>query len=211
MKLIKPSFEITSYPENILENIEKAARTCYKSEDKICEGSAEKIVKMLLKKRHMAMIEFGGVITVKLKVDRSMANELVRHRLASFAQESQRYIKYNKDIEFIQPDHIKDLFSVEYERMHFIFSHIEIVYQASLENGDTAQEARYMLPNATATEINIQANIREWLHILNLRCSKRAYPPLRKIMLNILNEFHNRTPIIFDELYNKYIGEKNVN
>ena len=206
MKLIKPSFEITSYPENILENIEKAARTCYKSENNICEGSAKRIVKMLLNKKHMAMIEFGGVITVKFKIDRSMANELVRHRLASFAQESQRYIRYDKDIEFIQPDHIKDTKDIKYERMYLLFSLIENIYHVSLEDGDTPQEARYMLPNATATEINIQANVREWLHALDLRCSKRAYPPLRKIMLDILKEFHNRTPIIFDELYKKYLN-----
>ena len=90
MKLIHPSFKITSYPENILENIENAARTCYKSENKICEGSAAKIVEMLLNKKHLAMIEFGGTITIKLKIDRSMSHELVRHRLASFAQESQK-------------------------------------------------------------------------------------------------------------------------
>ena len=210
MKLIKPSFKITSYPENILENIEKAARTCYKSEDNICEGSAEKLVKMLLSKKHLAMIEFGGVITVKLKIDRSMANELVRHRLASFAQESQRYVRYNEDIEFVIPDHIKDLLSVEYERMHFMLSLIEKIYHISLNDGNTPQEARYILPNCTATEINIQANIRQWLYILDLRCSKRAYPPLRKIMLDVLNEFYNRTPVIFDELYKKYIGETNI-
>ena len=205
MKLIKPSFEIISYPENILKNIEKAARTCYKSEDKIREGSAEKIVKMLLNKKHMAMIEFGGAITVKFKIDRSISHELVRHRLASFAQNSQRYIRYDKDIEFIQPDHITNPESVGYKRMHLLFSLIENIYHISLDEGNTVQEARYMLPNATATEINIQANIREWLHILELRCSKQAYPPLRKIMLSVLDEFHNRTPIIFDELYNKYL------
>ena len=210
MKLIKPSFEITSYPENILENIEKAARTCYKSEDKICEGSAEKIVKMLLSKKHMAMIEFGGTITIKLKIDRSMSHELVRHRLASFAQESQRYIKYNTDIEFIYPKEISDSLNTNFYNFCRTLEIIETTYQSMLKNGISPQNARGILPNATATEINIQANIREFMHILDLRCSKRAYPPLRKIMLQVLKEFHKRTPVIFDELYKKYIIKKNI-
>ena len=103
MKIIEQSHQILSINHpNILNQIETAGRTCYKSEDKITEGSAIKFTKMLRDKGHHAMLEFGD-ITVKFITNRGVTHELVRHRLCSFAQESTRYVDYQKEMEFIKP------------------------------------------------------------------------------------------------------------
>ena len=104
MKIIEQSFEIISLPQDLLQIIEKAGRTCYKSEDKITADSAEKFVKALIKRGHHAMIEFGDII-VKCITDRGVTHEIVRHRLSSYAQESTRYVDYEKEGEltFIKP------------------------------------------------------------------------------------------------------------
>lgn len=106
MKLIKPSYEILT-PINAVEvykTVETAARTCYKSENRITAGSAEKLCKKLVESGHLAMIEFAPDITVRFISNRAFTHEMVRHRHCSFAQESQRYVKYeNKDMEFILP------------------------------------------------------------------------------------------------------------
>ena len=102
MKIIEQYHEILSLPENNLQMLEKAGRTCYKSEDKITQDSAEKFVDMLVRKGHHAMIEFGDII-VKFVTNRGVTHELVRHRHCSFAQESTRYVKYEGEMEFIKP------------------------------------------------------------------------------------------------------------
>ncbi len=108
MKIIKPSIEIIDFDaEKILRNIEKAGRTCYKSEDRITDESAKAFVKMLLKRNHTAMVEFGNII-VKVVCDRGVTHEIVRHRIFSYAQESTRYCNYSKDkfgneLTFIKP------------------------------------------------------------------------------------------------------------
>ena len=124
MKLIKPSYTITTPidGEQILKQIEVAARTCYKSEGRIEHGengeaiSARKLIKgVLLSKGHEAMLEFGGMISVKFTCDRGVSHELVRHRIASFAQESTRYVDYSDeqkngaDIQFILPPWVDEI------------------------------------------------------------------------------------------------------
>ena len=103
MKIIEQSHEILKIDSDILEQVEIAARNCYKSEDKICPGSAEKMVKMLIKKEHTAILEFGD-ITVRFTTNRGNTHEMVRHRVGmSYAQESTRYVRYDGNMEFIKP------------------------------------------------------------------------------------------------------------
>jgi len=223
MKIIDQSHEILHITPNLLHQIEAAGRTCYKSEDKITEGTAEKFVKMLIKKGHEAMLEFGD-ITVKFITNRAIANELVRHRLCSFAQNSQRYIKYDQ-IEIIRPvwaDKTLDIidkmqtdpvlsyegmfsdehdFSVWYEAIECC----EWAYQTLLKLGWRPEQARDVLPNATKTEIVMKVNAREMRHILDLRCSKQAHPQMRGLMMPLLKELHEKIPVIFDDLYENYI------
>lgn len=203
MKIIEQSHKIISLPENVLETIEKVARTCYKSEDKIGPGSAEKIVKMLVSKGHEAMIEFGTII-VHFTSNRGVTHELVRHRLCSFAQESTRYVRYGTDMEFIKPvwwDKWTENDKIVWEKSMVDSAD---AYTYLIKNGSKAEQAREVLPNSLKTEINVQGNLREWRHIFNLRCSKAAHPQIRELMLPVLKEVSEKIPVVFDDLAEKY-------
>ena len=213
MKFIKPTYEILTpiNGDEILKTIEKVARTCYKSEDKITEdgSSAYNLVKMLIKRKHEAMIEFYD-ITVKFIVDRGVSHEIVRHRLASYAQESTRYVNYSKgkhgsELTYIQPifwnDVPKNKSDVEKHAIleELLFT-IEQLYMKLIELGATPQEARYILPNGIKTEINVKMNLREWRHFFKMRCSLAAHPQMREVAIPLLHEFQNKIPVIFDDL-----------
>ena len=211
MKLIKSKVEILDNinGEDILKRIEQVARTCYKSEDKISEdsSSARKLVTNLINSKHEAMLEFVD-ITVKFTCSRSIAQEITRHRLASFAMESQRFCAYNKDkfgneVTFVLPSWVNDNESTEL----FIqtLKNTELTYFELLNKGIKAQESREVLPNATKTELNMKCNLREWRHFFNLRCSQAAHPDIRVLALDLLKQFHEVIPIIFDDLYDKYV------
>ena len=206
MKLIKPYTEILSTIDGdaVLKTIESVARTCYKSEDLITDDSAKKMVSNLLRNGHEAMIEFYDV-TVKFVCDRGVSHEIVRHRVASYAQESTRYCNYSKDkfgneLTFIAP-------CWEIRGTNFI-SMLEIAEKAYIElvevRGWSPQQARAILPNSLKTEINVKMNLREWRHFFNLRCAQAAHPQMRELTIPLLEKMHNIIPIIFDDLYEKF-------
>lgn len=209
MKLIKPSTEILSSIDGdvVLRTIEQVARTCYKSEDLITDDSAKKMVSNLLKNGHEAMIEFYDV-TVKFICDRGVSHEIVRHRVASYAQESTRYCNYSKEkfgseLSFIHND-IDDLNTaggVDYSNALEV---IESTYFQLIKDGVAPQIARAILPNSLKTEINVKMNLREWRHFFNLRCATAAHPQMRELTIPLLEKMHNSIPIIFDDLYERY-------
>ena len=199
MKLIEQGYEIISLPENLLETLENAGRTCYKSEDKITKESAPKFVKMLRDRGHHAMIEFGDII-VKFVTNRGVTHEIVRHRLSSFAQESTRYVRYNGDMEFIRPVWFDDCRTEEIAVFERSLYNAEVSYKSLLDLGWRPEQAREVLPNSLKTEIVWKANIREWRHIFNLRCSKAAHPQMRALMLPLLKELKEKLPIVFDDI-----------
>lgn len=237
MRLIKPKVEILDNLNGteILKRIEKVARTCYKSEDKISEddSSARKLVTRLTKSHHEAMLEFID-ITVKFTCDRGVSHELVRHRLASYAQESTRYCNYTKDkfnneLTFIIPswldlpegnytywdgdwvdiNKLKINLPVEEKKpvsnWLFAMEHADTTYNILINQGWRPQQARIVLPISIKTEINMKCNLREWRHFFNLRCSEAAHPDIRVLALDLLKQFHDKIPIIFDDLYDKYV------
>lgn len=206
MRIIEPSYEIlTEISEGgikELQHIEKIGRVCYKSEDKITEDgeSAKKFVKMLIDRGHEAMIEHSS-LSVKFIVDRGVSHELVRHRIASFAQESTRYCNYSKDkfdngVTFIKPFFFDD---VRYQRWLSAMFAAESVYLDLLDSGATPQEVRSVLPNSTKTEITITANYREWRNFFKLRTAKAAHPQMREVTIPLLAELKKKLPIIFDD------------
>lgn len=208
MKIIEPSYTIMTpiNREEILKHIENCARTCYKSESKITEESAAKIVKSLIKKGHEAMIEHWS-ISVKLICDRGISHELVRHRLASFAQESTRYCNYDKDefgseITVVKPlylDENTDGYSY-WKAGCFV---AEKCYFDLLNWGCSPQEARAVLPNSLKTEIVMTMNLREWRHFFKLRAigtTGRPHPQMRQLALPLLNEFKEALPEVFGDL-----------
>lgn len=209
MKIIKAGYEIlTDISEGgveELQHIEKIGRVCYKSEDKITEDgeSAKKFVKMIIDRGHEAMIEHSS-LSVKFTVDRGVSHELVRHRIASFAQESTRYCNYSKDkfdngVTFIKPFFFED----DCEKYAEWLSAVDIAEQSYLkllEFGATPQEARSVLPNSTKTEITITANYREWRNFFKLRTAKAAHPQMREVTVPFLAELKKKLPIIFDDI-----------
>ena len=196
MILIKPSHEILFVSPKPLEIIEAAGRTCYKSEDKITEGSAKKFVKMIMKLGHLSVIEHP-YMTVRFICDRGVTQEIVRHRLATYSQESTRYCDYGKlGIHFIIPGD----FELD-EDDYVLLTAIENHYNKCLnEKQRKPQQARYFLPNGLKTEIVVSANLREWRHIFILRTSKRAHPQMRELMIPLLKEVKTLVPVIFDDI-----------
>lgn len=199
MKIIEQSFQIVSLPDGLLQTIESAGRTCYKSEDKTTPDSAPKFVKMIINRGHHAMIEFGDII-VRFITNRGVSHELVRHRLCSFAQESTRFVKYDGVMEFIRPVWWNE--STENQQMIWFMAmeQAESFYKDLLHIGWKAQQAREVLPNSLKTEIVIKANIREWRHIFSLRAAKEAHPQMRELMRPLLIELKERVPVVFDDL-----------
>ena len=218
MHLINPSYEILTEIDatRILKKLELAGRVCYKSEDKISDDSAPKFCRMVLNRNHESVIEHE-FLTIKFIVSRSFTHELVRHRLASFSQESTRYCNYNKKgLTFIIPTWIKVIEEGEYTKLEtplygtynttweFIehLVKVEDLYNYYLNNGHSPQEARAILPNCLKTEIVMSANFREWRHILTLRTDKSAHPEMRQIMCPLLEELKGKIPVIFDGINN---------
>lgn len=211
MKIIEPDYEILT-PINgveILQTIEKIARTCYKSEDKIAPGTAERMIHNLISNRHEAMIEFFD-ITVKFTHNRGFSHELVRHRLCSFAQESTRYCnyvddKFGNELTMIRPywaSSIKAM-NIWIHRMEELEDTYFDLLETLKEDGiqPQAQAARGVLPNDLKTEINIKANLREWRAIFKLRCAPDAHPDMRRVMLPLLRELQEEIPVVFDDIH----------
>jgi thymidylate synthase (FAD) len=201
MKIIQPSFEILNLPnrEDILRLIELAGRVCYKSEDRIEPGTAgpfvEKIGKIF---KHESVLEHS-TMTVKFICDRGVSHELVRHRLCSFSQESTRYCSYAKgkfggEITVIAPP-----FNNAYQEIAWREGMLacEKVYMDMLGEGASPQVARSVLPNALKTEIVVTANLREWKHIFAMRCSEKAHPQMRELMVPLYARLSQELPEIF--------------
>ena len=246
MKIIEQTHEIMAY--NDIGKIEMAGRTCYQSQGKVgctdkdlitradcswygendncgmveCEKhSSHKFVKMLRNNDHEAMIEFGDIM-VRFVTNRGVTHELVRHRHCSFAQESTRYVKYEKgDMEFILPDWVgEDLcreFGTSLESDLWLRKNLlmgrdperiwiascvqaEKNYKYLLKCGWKAQQAREILPNSLKTEIVVKANFREWRHILSLRCAKTSHPQMVTLMRPLLAELKTKIPVVFDDI-----------
>lgn len=201
MKLIEPSAEIMHISGD-LKTIELAARTCYKSEDRISESSAEKLVGNLVNRGHHAMLEFVDV-TVRFITDRGIANEIVRHRIASYAQESTRYVNYKKrEMEFVKPlwrydESVPVDVKAEFDEMCYL---AEKTYIFMLESGAlTPQDARAILPLCLKTELIMKTNLRSWMNFFELRTSPAAHPEMRRIAIPLCKEFQKQIPIVFDD------------
>lgn len=211
MRVIKPYTEIlTDLNQPFLKDIERVARTCYKSEDKITEddSSAKDIVSKLIKRGHEAMLEFGD-ITVKFVCDRGVSHEIVRHRVASYAQESTRYCNYSKngELTFIEPNWLQSTLSTFVENGVYTeglwrayMEASEKTYLSLINKGWSPQQARSVLPNSIKTELNVKMNLREWRHFFKMRCSNAAHPQMYELTRPLLKEFQSRIPLLFDDI-----------
>lgn len=205
MKIIEPSVELINAPsyETLMATIEAAGRTCYKSESKISEGSAEKFIRGIIKRGHEAVIEHGS-LSVRFVCDRGVSHEIVRHRIAAYCQESTRYCNYSKGDFGGEITVIKPIYLAEDTPVYRIWKRscetAEIAYFDLLNEGCTAQEARAVLPNSLKTEVVMTADIREWRHFIKLRNSPAAHPQMREVagMLAVL--FKDNYPVFFEDI-----------
>lgn len=215
MKVINPSYEILSHPSiGDLKALEYIGRTCYKSEKHITDISAERFVKNLIDRGHEAIIEHAYV-SVKFVCDRGISHEIVRHRLASFAQESTRYCNYTSDkfdnhITVIKPIFYNDTESVQYKTWFDSCMQSEQAYFKLIANGSTPEEVRCVLPNSLKTELVMTANLREWRHFFKLRAADttgKAHPQIKQLTIPLLKELQSLLPVVFDDIS---VGDKNV-
>lgn len=205
MKVISPSFEIMSPVDGaeILERIERAGRVCYKSENLITGNSAEGFVRRIIKSGHEAVLEHVS-ITLKFICDRGVSHEIVRHRLASYCQESTRYCNYSKgdfggEITVIKPPYLSPD-TASYSVWLTACAAAEVAYFKLLDWGCSAQEARAVLPNSLKTEVVMTANLREWRHFFRLRCSQAAHPQIREVATPALRRLNELIPAVFEDV-----------
>ena len=213
MKIVQPSVTLINPPsrDDLYKQIERAGRVCYKSEDKITEDSAEKFIRGLIKRGHEAVIEHGS-ITALFVCDRGVSHELVRHRIASYCQESTRYCNYSKDafgneITVIQPSRLErpaddEPGATDWDVWEYSCEQAEQAYFDLLRRGCTPQEARAVLPTCLKTEVMVTMNPREWRHFFKLRCSSAAHPDMRYVALIAQDMFVENWPALFEDLVN---------
>lgn len=183
--------------------IERAGRVCYKSEGNIADGSADKFIRNIIRRGHESVIEHVSV-TFKVICDRGVSHEFVRHRIASYSQESTRYCNYASDkfsneLTFIRPCFWTDD-DPNYKLWTETMSRLEKVYLELLSNGASPQEARSILPNSLKTELFVTMNLREWRHFLRLRTSEAAHPQMREVAKMIGAILVEKLPIVFGDI-----------
>lgn len=205
MKVIKPSYVILDNvgPE-ILKKIEVAGRTCYKSEGNIGEGTDVQFVQNIIKRGHESVLEHEK-ISVRIICDRGVSHELVRHRIASFSQESTRYCNYGSEkhggeLTFIDPC-FWEPGTEPYNIWLEVCQNVENSYlNMTGKLGVKPEEARSILPNSIKTEIVVTMNLREWRHFFKLRTSIAAHPQMREITRPMLDDFKKLVPVVFDDI-----------
>lgn len=203
MKIIKPLIEVEDYDGiKIMKNIERACRTCYRSEGMITDDSYKRLLTNCLNRGHESVLEHEK-ITVRMTCDIGVYKDLTRHRFGSFSIESTRYCNYGKDkfdneIKFIDPCNMdeKELFNEWYSAC----TEIEQRYLKMAELGATPDQMRMILPHSTAAQVTMTCNIREWRHILDLRTKKMTHPAIRQILIPLLLKFKKDMPELFNDI-----------
>jgi len=205
MKIIEPSVELVDDFDAaaIMKKIERAGRVCYKSEGNIKDGSAEKFIRGIIKRGHESVIEHASV-SFKIICDRGVTHELVRHRLASYSQESSRYCDYSAGKFGGELTFIKPCFWAEDDENFLLWketmARLEKNYLELRERGAKPEEARSILPNSLKTEIFVTMNLRELRHFLKLRTAAAAHPQMREVALKIYKILVEKLPAVFDDL-----------
>lgn len=204
MKIIEPKIYVEDYDGiKIMKRLERACRTCYKSENLITEDSYKHLLTNCLNRGHESILEHEK-ISIRMICDIGVYKDLTRHRFASFSIESTRYCNYGKDkfdneIKFIKPVHIKEG-TENYKIWEDTMKYIEKQYMQMGKENATPDQMRMLLPHSTAAEVCMTANIREWRHILSLRCSKMTHPAVRQLLIPLLLKFKKDMPELFENV-----------
>jgi len=199
MRIVEPSVTLEWITPDSLRVIERAGRTCYKSEYK-SDSDPAVFVRRLIKRGHLSVIEHA-VASLRIVCDRGVSHEIVRHRIASYSQASTRYCNYAHDrfgseISVIQPITLKEN---NQERWAGFLRDSEEAYKYLLEHGESPQIARSVLPTCLATELVMTANFREWLHFFALRCAPSAHPDMQHVAELARNILRRECPVVFGD------------
>jgi len=200
MKIVQPSVELIWVTPDAAKAIEFGARVCYKSEDKYDPAKTPAFLNKIVNQYHHESVVEHAAACFHIVCDRGVSHELVRHRLASFSQESTRYCNYGKERHgggIALSPMMTGLNEIQVERREALWKHIEEVYLAELAEGVTPQQARDNLPTCLKTELRMTANFREWLHIIKLRTANSAHPQIREIVSQIQAKLRECCPEIF--------------
>ena len=208
MKIVKPSVELLNAPSygSVLKLIELAGRTCYKSEANITDDSAESFVRRLITRKHESVLEHVSP-SARFICDRGVSHEIVRHRIASYSQESTRYCNYSKgrfggEISVIQPTELM-MSTQAWRYWEEACLTAERCYFGMLSVGCTPQTARSVLPTCLKTDLVMTANLREWRHFFDLRCAPAAHPDMRVVADIALAMMLQSYPVFFEDLIPK--------
>ena len=212
MRLVEPWIKVENFDGvKIMKRIERACRTCYRSEDKISDESYKNLLTNCLNRGHQSVLEHEK-ITVRIYSDIGTYKDLTRHRFASFSVESTRYCSYNKDkygneITVVNPVYMED--KEVFETWKKAIEDMEKAYMKMKELGASTDMCREILPHSTAAEYTMTANIREWKHILELRTTNHVHPAIRQVLIPLLLLFKEQMPEIFGDIeYDKEFNPK---
>jgi len=190
-------------PVEMTKKIEQAGRTCYKSDGSVKKNTTEEFIRMIISNGHESVLEHG-LLSVKLTTNRAIANELVRHRIASYSQESTRYVNYGKRNEFFfisqnyskiseeNKNTVKDILS---QTMEIIEESYDLIFKLT----KSTDIARDILPLGLSSDISVSMNLRSWRHFFKLRLEKVAHPMIRDLARKILDIFREKGYSIFFE------------
>ena len=208
MRVVKPEWRIVALteadPTRLMKHLEAMGRICYQSGDLANETSYEQFLRNIIKRGHEAVLEHASVTAVVI-CDRGVSHEIVRHRIASYCQESTRYCNYSKgkfgeEITVIEPLFFEPG-SYNYQIWERACDQAESAYFDLLIRGATPQEARSVLPNSLKTQIAITMNMREWRHFFRLRCAPAAHPQMIEVAKLGLIEMYDYFPCLFEDVY----------
>lgn len=201
---VTPSVKIVSHPdgEEALKLIEQVGRICYQSQDYIKEGSAEKFVSArLYNDHHDTLLEHYGFTAIFI-CDRGVANQITRHRMASFAQSSTRYVNFSKEKYGSKISCIMPPFKRSWSKRiwQWLCNCSQWAYMTLIKLGEIPENARSVLPLSLMCQLAVTANLREWRHIFKLRTDSHAQQQTRELMSDLLEQARQVFPIIFDEI-----------
>ncbi len=191
----------TPDPEKV---IAVAARLCYSNasidnlEKDFTRDKVENFIKKILELGHESVLEHASFTFGIEGISRACSHQLVRHRIASYSQQSQRYVNF-KNIDYVIPDTIKENNQLLDDLKNFI-DNVSLLYEKMLNNGIPAEDARFVLPNAAATKIIVTMNLRELKHFFRLRCCNRAQWEIRQLAIKMLKLLKEKIPLLFSKM-----------
>lgn len=204
--------DILQITPNAEQLIEKIGRICYDSSHLIKEGSHVKFISSLISRGHDSVLEHGVVTFHVSEVSRSLTHQLIRHRIGcSYTQRSQRYCKEN-DFDYVIPDSIIRRASIDNVGLAYntAMNGIRECYAYLIAEGVKPEDARMLLPNACHTEITVTMNFRALRNFFKLRLDSHAQWEIRELAYKMLQLVYQHAPVVFQDLYDQFLGEKNA-